>query len=146
MKNSKCNRCASLPTKQIHSFLFTINLHADSLDIMRNALRTVPKDPGFTVSASAVEAQHAAINMLEALDDDHNTESRSIVEKLVNSLSTCTSAGRDRMWGLFYTTRTSPEFLSTWDKLMSLTLGKPASPIFFQTFFSKKKQNNSVWY
>ena len=95
-------------------------------------MRTVPKDPGFTVSASAVEAQHAAINMLEALDDDHNTESRSIVEKLVNSLSTCTSAGRDRMWGLFYTTRTSPEFLSTWDKLMSLTLGKPASPIFFQ--------------
>ena len=89
-------------------------------------LRTVTIDPGFIVYASAVEAQHAAVKMLEALDDDYNAEAWSIVEKLVSSLSICTSASHVRtcMWGLFYTTRTSAEFLSSWDHLMSLTLGK----------------------
>ena len=36
------------------------------------------------------------------------------------------------MWGLLLQTRTSEEFLTAWEKLMLLTLKKPASPIFFQ--------------
>ncbi len=104
----------------------------DSLDMMRSALRLVLKDPGFGISESATEAQHAASSMLEALDCGESLPARAVVQELVCTVAACAHTRCGRMWGSLHKTRTSMEFIAAWERLMSLTLRQVASPILYQ--------------
>ena len=97
---------------------------------MRTALRGLLKDPGFRVSTTGKDAQLAASQLLESLDSCGPTV-RTAVEEITSALAACV-AKRQRMWGLFHKTRTSPPFTAVWDRLLSETLGRQASPIFYQ--------------
>ena len=100
--------------------------------MMRTALHGVLKDPGFKVTTSAREAQHAASSMLEALGGGEDGTARTAVQGIVSTLATCVRGKREAMWGLFHRTRTSTQFIAGWERLMNITLEKPATPIFYQ--------------
>ena len=98
------------------------------------------KDSGFQIpSDSAKEAHLAASEMLEWLTTPDNAAvATPISQRIMAALSKCipqgstTRAKRERMWGKFYHTRTSTEFKELWIRLMQLSIGKSASPIFYQ--------------
>ena len=93
--------------------------------MMRTALHGVLKDPGFKVTTSAREAQHAASSMLEALGGGEDGTARTAVQGIVSTLATCVRGKREAMWGLFHRlTRTSTQFIAGWERLMSITLEK----------------------
>ena len=54
------------------------------------------------------------------------------LSKCIPQGSTSSRANCERMWGKFYCTRTSTEFKELWIRLMQLSIGKSASPIFYQ--------------
>ena len=99
---------------------------------MRTALHGVLKDPGFEVTTSARESQRAASSMLEALGDGEDLTARTAVQGVVSTLATCVRGKRVDMWGVFHRTRTSTEFIAAWEQLMTITIEKIASPIFYQ--------------
>ena len=105
------------------------------------ALQALLKDSGFQIpSESAKEAHLAASEMLEWLaTQDHATLATPISRGIMAALSKCILQGsissrakRERMWGKFYRTRTSTEFKELWIRLMQLSIGKSASPNFYQ--------------
>lgn len=100
-------------------------------NLMQTALRTMLKDPGFSVSTSGKAAQTCASDMLESLGAAENHTAEAAVQKIVSAIASC--IGRhDKMWGLLHQARTSAKFIATWEELMILTLHKVASPIFYQ--------------
>ena len=70
--------------------------------MMRTALHGVLKDPGFKVTTSAREAQHAASSMLEALGGGEDGTARTAVQGIVSTLATCVRGKHEAMWGLFH--------------------------------------------
>ena len=70
--------------------------------------------------------------MLESLGGAENLLVQKTVQEVVSALANCVGGKRDKMWGLLHSTRTSAKFIAAWEQLMSLTLGKLASPIFYQ--------------
>ena len=105
------------------------------------ALQALLKDSGFQIpSESAKEAYLAASEMLEWLATQENAVlATPICQGIMAALSRCIPQGstssrakRERMWGKFYRTRTSTEFKELWICLMQLSIGKSASPIFYQ--------------
>ena len=99
--------------------------------MMRAALRSLLKDPGFRVSTTGKEAQLTASQLLESLDNCGIT-TRTAIEEIISHLACCVS-NRQQMWGLFHKARTSPSFTAAWDRLLCETLGmQQASPIFYQ--------------
>ena len=115
------------------TFTLVSNLFPESLRLLKEALKTVLKDPGFNVSASGREAQATASAMLEALGELHTDDLSvpHIVHDMVSHLQSCVFP-RSKMWGKFLQMRTSAKFIAAWEKLMELTIQKQASPIFFQ--------------
>jgi len=90
------------------------------------------EDPGFSLSDAGKEATVAASGMLEAFDKiGEDQVIPRIVQEIVHLVKLCASHG-SRMWGVLLQTRSSTQFLTAWERLMMLTLGKRASPIFFQ--------------
>ena len=65
--------------------------------MMRTALHGVLKDPGFKVTTSAREAQHAASSMLEALGGGEDGTARTAVQEIVSTLATCIRGKREAM-------------------------------------------------
>ena len=105
------------------------------------ALQALLKDSGFQIpSPSAKEAHLAASDMLEWLATTDNAAlAAPLSEEMTAALSKCLPQGstlsrakREKMWGKFHHTRTSVEFKRTWLHLMQLSIGKSASPIFYQ--------------
>ena len=105
------------------------------------ALQALLKDSGFQIpSDSAKEAHLAVSEMLEWLTTPDNAAvATPISQRIMAALSKCIPQGsttsrakRERMWGKFYHTRTSTEFKELWIRLMQLSIGKSASPIFYQ--------------
>ncbi len=96
-------------------------------------------DKGFQIpSPSAKEAHLAASQMLEWLAS-HPALVESAVEPLTSALVACFHGGnlgnrsrREKMWGRYHEVRTSAKFTSSWAQLMKQSLGKRASPIFYQ--------------
>ena len=54
------------------------------------------------------------------------------LSKCIPQGSTSSRLSVREMWGKFYCTRTSTEFKELWICLMQLSIGKSASPIFYQ--------------
>ena len=111
------------------------------IDSLKMALQALLKDSGFQIpSESAKEAHLAASEMLEWLATRDNVVlATPICQGIMAALSKCIPHGstssrakRERMWGKFYRTRTSTEFKELWIRLMQLSIGKSASPIFYQ--------------
>ena len=100
--------------------------------MMRTALHGVLKDPGFEVTTSAREAQHAASSMLEALGGGEDLIVRTAVQGIVSTLVTCVCGKREDIWGVLHRTRTSTQFIAAWEILMTITIAKIVSPIFYQ--------------
>ena len=110
------------------------------IDSLKMALQALLKDSGFQIpSESAKEAHLAASEMLEWLATRDNVVlATPICQGIMAALSKCIPHGstssrakRERMWGKFYRTRTSAEFKELWIRLMQLSIGKSASPIFY---------------
>ena len=59
-------------------------------------------------------------------------EMTAALSKCLPQGSTLSRAKREKMWGKFHHTRTSVEFKRTWLHLMQLSIGKSASPVFYQ--------------
>ena len=111
------------------------------LESLKTALQALLKDSGFQIpSQSAKDAHLAASGVLEWLATPENAVlaapiSQGIMAALSKCLpqgSTSSRAKRERMWGKFHHTRTSTEFKKLWTRLMELSIGKSASPIFYQ--------------
>ena len=87
------------------TFTLVSNLFPESLRLLKEALKSVLKDPGFNVSASGREAQATASAMLEALGelhmDDLSASVPHIVHDMVSHLQSCVFP-RSKMWGNFY--------------------------------------------
>ena len=105
------------------------------------ALQALLKDSGFQIpSQSAKEAHLAPSEMLEWLATPDNAalaapvsqEITAAISKCIPQGRTSSRAKRERMWGKFHHTRTSAVFKESWVRLMQLSIGKPASPIFYQ--------------
>ena len=101
--------------------------------LLKLALQAVLKDEGFLLpSDSAKEAHLAASQMLEWLATNADLATH-LAEALVTKLTKCVNCKKQgKMWGAFYDTRTSAEFLSLWRQLMKSSLGKQITPIFYQ--------------
>ena len=102
-------------------------------------LQALLKDSGFQIpSESAKEAHLAASEMLEWLATPDNAalvapvsqEITAAISKCIPQGSASSRAKRERMWGKFHHTRTSAVFKESWVRLMQLSIGKPASPMF----------------
>ena len=99
---------------------------------MKTALHGVLKDPGFEVTTSAREAQRATSSMLEASSGGEDLTARTTVQEVVSTLATCVRGKREDMWAVFHRTTTSTQFIAAWEQLMTITIEKIASPIFYQ--------------
>ena len=129
---------------------------SDTVELFETALKDLLKDRGFQLPGDATkEAVLAASEMLEWITEDRGAACHLLfpiacaLKQCIVGLCLQKKSGREKMWRKFHTTRNSSEFIASWAALMSGSLRKSASPLFYQhitdlLFNSLVKMNTPV--
>ena len=147
MATANCSRDSVVVNEynHMHDWFASTYLHR------KHPLQQILTDPDFDIPSQPAIAARKSASLILSWCSTHHDETAAFLTKLQRQLLTCftstakkMSTRKERMWGLFFTLRSSPSFEAMWKEFLvgcgtdaSVTVYQHVTDIIFKDLLSK---------